>query len=131
MAPEHPIQTAFVIDDNDVDLFVQKRFMEINHFANEIVTFNSAGRALEAIQSLPDAPPEVIFLDLNMPAISGFDFLEHLKTQPLKSPDLKIVILTSSNSQVDYERALTYKNVVGFISKPLTIQRLKEVATLL
>lgn len=131
MAPEHPIQTAFVIDDNDVDLFVQKRFMEINHFANEIVTFNSAGRALEAIQSLPDAPPEVIFLDLNMPAISGFDFLEHLKTQPPKSPDLKIVILTSSNSQVDYERALTYKNVVGFISKPLTIQRLKEVATLL
>lgn len=131
MAPEQPIQTAFVIDDNDVDLFVQKRFMEINHFAHEIVTFNSAGRALEAIQSLPDAPPEVIFLDLNMPAISGFDFLEQLNSQGSVSHDLKVVILTSSNSQTDYERALTYKHVVGFISKPLTVQWLKEVANLL
>lgn len=122
------IQTAFVIDDNEVDLFIQKRFMELNRFADEVVTFNSPSQAMEVIQNQADQPPQVIFLDLNMPALSGFDLLESLKKSlPDIANKFKFVILTSSNSQADYDRAQSFENVVGFITKPLTVQRLKEL----
>lgn len=122
------IQTVFVIDDNEVDLFIQKRFMELNQFASEVVTFKSPSQALEVIQNQADRPPEVIFLDLNMPALSGFDLLESLKIQlPALANKFKFVILTSSNSQEDYDRAQSFENVVGFITKPLTLDRLEQV----
>lgn len=122
------IQTVFVIDDNEVDLFIQKRFMELNQFASEVVTFKSPSQALEVIQNQADRPPEVIFLDLNMPALSGFDLLESLKIQlPALANKFKFVILTSSNSQDDYDRAQSFENVVGFITKPLTLDRLEQV----
>lgn len=128
MSRDYPIQTAFVVDDNEVDLFIQKRFMEMSHFANEIITFSSPGRALAAIQSDSNQPPGVIFLDLNMPMINGFEFLEALQLDSSNGLNqLKVVILTSSNNQADYERAHAYKNVIGFISKPLTQQRLDEL----
>lgn len=128
MSRDYPIQTAFVVDDNEVDLFIQKRFMEMSHFANEIITFSSPGRALAAIQSDPHQPPGVIFLDLNMPVINGFEFLEALQLDSSNGlHQLKVVILTSSSNQADYERAHAYKNVIGFISKPLTSQRLDEL----
>lgn len=128
MSRDYPIQTAFVVDDNEVDLFIQKRFMEMSHFANEIITFTSPGRALAAIQSGPIQTPGVIFLDLNMPVINGFEFLEALQLNSSNGHNqLKVVILTSSNNQADYERAHAYKNVIGFVSKPLTSQRLDEL----
>lgn len=128
MTSHYPIQTAIVVDDNEVDLFIQKRFIEMSHFANKIITFSSPGQALAAIQSDPNQPPGVIFLDLNMPVINGFEFLEALQLNSSTGLDqLKVVILTSSNNQVDYERAHAYKNVIGFISKPLTQQRLDEL----
>lgn len=122
------IQTAFVIDDNEVDLFIQKRFMELNRFADEVVTFKSPSQALEVIQNQADQPPEVFFLDLNMPTFSGFDLLESLRnSMPDVANRFKFVILTSSNSQADYDRAQSFENVVGFITKPLTLDRLEQV----
>ncbi len=129
MVKEYPIHTAFLIDDSEVDLFVQKKFLEIRHFASQIVTFNSPVQALEALMRTPQSEnPGLVFLDLNMPMVNGFEFLERLRENPDGTFDrMKVVILTSSNSQADRERARSYENVISFISKPLTVEGLDDL----
>jgi CheY-like chemotaxis protein len=121
-------QTVFLVDDNEVDLFVQKRFIEMKKFADNIVTFSSPSKALEALINNPAHVPGILFLDLNMPMLNGFEFLERVRE---KSQDifnqLRVVVLTSSNSQFDRDRAFSFSNVIRFIPKPLTSQGLDEL----
>lgn len=128
MVKVNSFQTVFLVDDNEVDLFVQKRFIEMKKFAGNIVTFSSPSRALEALTSDPAHIPGILFLDLNMPMLSGFEFLERVRES---SEDLfnrlRVVVLTSSNSQLDRERAFSFSNVIRFIPKPLTAQGLDEL----
>lgn len=123
------VELAILIDDNDIDLFVQKRFIEINHFANRIITFNSPIRAVSAFMDA-DGPdiPRLIFLDLNMPEMNGFDFLESFKRFPQAVKDkTKVVVVTSSDSQADWERALSYESVTHFMPKPLSNKELDNI----
>ncbi|MBX2916487.1 MAG: response regulator [Cyclobacteriaceae bacterium] len=116
------------MDDNEVDLFVQKRFIEMKKFAGNIVTFSSPSKALEALTNNPTHVPGILFLDLNMPMLNGFEFLERVREA---SEDifnqLRVVVLTSSNSQLDRDRAFGFSNVIRFIPKPLTAQGLDEL----
>ncbi|MCU0383147.1 MAG: response regulator, partial [Cyclobacteriaceae bacterium] len=77
-----PVKT-FLVDDNEIDLFIQKRFLEVFQFTNDIVPFSSAKEAIASIQALhPDKQPVLVFLDLNMPDMDGFGFLEALSQMP-------------------------------------------------
>jgi len=125
------VELVLLIDDSDIDLFVQKRFMEISGFAKSILVFQSARKALELLSTPGQRRPDVIFLDLNMPEMDGFSFLEHLTSLPdgLAGPT-KVVILTSSSSGADKARAASFGSVITFLSKPLTEKRLIELRAL-
>jgi CheY-like chemotaxis protein len=126
MTPQS-IELVVLIDDSDIDLFVQRRFIELSGFARRVITFRSSR---EALKYLSDSNlreyPDLIFLDLNMPEIDGFSFLELYGKQVTGSPT-KIIILTSSSSALDRDRAATFGNVIGFLSKPLTEGNLSEI----
>lgn len=130
MAQTSSVQTAFLIDDSEIDLFIQKRFLELNSFAGKILTFSSPVKALEALNaSLSEAQSALIFLDLNMPLLNGFEFLERLNSPALGGgQNTKVVILSSSNSQEDRKRAMEFPNVINFISKPITSEGLQTLA---
>lgn len=125
----HFIQTAMsnlvdktvLIDDSDIDLFIQRRFLEVFNFSRSLITYKSADDALDWLKNLNgDSPPDIIFLDLNMPQTDGFTFLNSFNELP--DPVIrrsKIVVLTSSNSGSDKDRAFKNKNVIQFITKPL------------
>lgn len=115
------VHTTLLIDDSDIDLFIQRRFLEVYQFSNELIAFRSAKEALSWLGQLNgDRPPEIIFLDLNMPEMDGFDFLKSFETLPagIRSAT-HIVVLTSSNSNKDREQAFLSSNVIQFITKPL------------
>ncbi len=133
MNNEYPVQTAFIIDDSEVDLFVQKKFIEMRKFAGQVVTFSSPTQALEVLNASKDGDvPGLVFLDLNMPLLNGFEFLDRVRDI---SNDvfgrMKVVILTSSNSSADQERARSFDNVIRFISKPLTMQGLDDLKVIM
>jgi two-component system nitrate/nitrite response regulator NarL len=121
------VELVILIDDSDIDLFVQRRFIELSGFARRVLTFQSSREALEHL-SAPGLKeiPDLIFLDLNMPEIDGFAFLEQYG-RLIKNAHTRIIILTSSSSSLDRDRAATFPNVIGFLSKPLTEGNLSEI----
>lgn len=126
------VDTTVLIDDSDIDLFIQRRFLEVYQFSKKLISYKSAEEALAWLRGINgEVPPDVIFLDLNMPNVDGFGFLEGFKNLPQKVSDKsRIVVLTSSNSQKDRDLAFTYKNVIQFVTKPLKqsdIEDLKRI----
>lgn len=123
------IELAILIDDNDIDLFVQKRFVEINNFSERVITYNSATLAISRLMNLEESTiPNLIFLDLNMPEMDGFGFLENFKKLPPSIRDkTKVVVVTSSSSHTDKERALAFEPVIHFMSKPLSDKALDQI----
>lgn len=114
------VDSAVLIDDSDIDLFIQRRFLEVYRFSAELTSYQSAEEALEKLGGRAQNIPDVIFLDLNMPNIDGFGFLEGFQELPHEiRGKSKIVVLTSSNSQKDRAQAFSYHNVIQFVTKPL------------
>lgn len=115
------VEQIILIDDSEIDLFIQRRFLEVFNFGKQLKTFVSARTALDWLSTVNGTnTPQLIFLDLNMPDIDGFGFLLQFSKLPDELREgIRIVILTSSNSRTDLDKALAFENVVHFITKPL------------
>ncbi len=127
------VEKTILIDDSDIDLFIQRRFLEVYNFSDTLVLYNSAEDALGWLKEMKgEAAPDVIFLDLNMPEIDGFSFLNDFKNLP---PEIlskcKIVVLTSSNSAKDREQAFSFENVIQFITKPIKQSDIEDLKMLI
>ncbi|MBL7844731.1 MAG: response regulator [Cyclobacteriaceae bacterium] len=115
------VETTVLIDDSEIDLFIQRRFLEVYSFTDNLIAYKSAQEAIDSLSSNTDNPsPDIIFLDLNMPNIDGFGFLESFEkmSDPIKEKT-RIVVLTSSNNKHDKDLVFQHKNVVQFITKPI------------
>lgn len=126
---------AMIIDDNDLDQFVANKMIRMSHLADQIITKWSAKDALNFLREHENAPehlPDIIFLDIKMPEIDGFGFLQQYEKFPdaLKT-NVRIVMLSSSDDPRDKQRAAENPSVCRFLSKPLSIAELKELQTVL
>lgn len=115
------INRVFIIDDDEISVYLTSLMLEEAGFVREVRTYCSAEQALQELPpTVQDALPEVILLDLNMPVKSGWDFLEILRPYENELRDkLKIFILTSSIAASDKDRSESYPLVRGFLHKPL------------
>jgi CheY-like chemotaxis protein len=122
-----PYKTCLLIDDNYIDNFVTRRILEASHFAEQIIVRQSPA---EAISSLRDGviKPDVIFLDIRMPMMSGFEFLQEYDQLGINKSDIKIFMLSSSLDPVDMRQSESNKYITQFIHKPLTLKALEELS---
>jgi CheY-like chemotaxis protein len=126
------LKNILVIDDNDTDLLIAKIVIEKSGFVGKITTRSSGKSALEYVNSIINTPeewPDVIFLDINMPVVSGFGFIEgYEKIGKTFTDKVKIAVLSSSDNKSDMERFASSGYVIDFVPKPLSIEGFKLVA---
>lgn len=130
--PSYKYKIIMLIDDNELDNFVNQKIIEGNNFAEKIYVNSSGRSATEFIQNIlvisnndTDLMPEVIFVDLNMPIMDGFQFIEKFELLiNTSTKKFKLIILTTSINQEDKKKALKFKNNILFLNKPLTDESL-------
>lgn len=128
------VDKTILIDDSEIDLFIHRRFLEVCNFSKELISYRSAENALDWLKNLDgDSPPNIIFLDLNMPLVDGFTFLKLFAQLPEQiTQQSRIVVLTSSNSVTDRQQVFQHKNVIQMITKPIKqtdIEALRSLVT--
>ena len=126
------INNVFLIDDSEAFNYMHLKTMERAHFAQQVKTFESGTSALALLRQLsisnPGEFPDMIFLDINMPGMNGWDFLDSIENFSISVlRNCKVFLLTSSIDQNDIDHAKTYEMVSDFISKPLTVERLQSI----
>lgn len=117
-----------LIDDSEIDNLVNKHILTRSEITSEILVFNFAQDALTYFEiKSPDEYPELILLDINMPIMNGFGFLEEFnKISKEKNINISIFMLSSSVDPNDIRRSEEYDYVKGFISKPLSLEHIAK-----
>jgi response regulator RpfG family c-di-GMP phosphodiesterase len=128
------IGTVMLVDDNDTDNFISKRIIEITKFSDNVIVKNSGKSALDYLvenKESPDAIPDIIFLDINMPIVDGFVFLyEYEKFSNSVKDKCRVIILSSSDNKRDIDKIVNNDFVIKFVTKPLTEKTLEEIKEL-
>ena len=117
---------CLLIDDNYIDNFVTRKILEGSNFAEQIIVVRSATEAITSLQNR-NIQPDVIFLDVRMPMMSGFEFLEEYDKIDIDKDSIKIFMLSSSLDPIDLKKSVDNKYITQFIHKPLTQKALEEL----
>lgn len=120
-----------LIDDNEADNVYHEIVINEAECVEKVVPHLSAEDALEALKNVPseDCPvPNIIFLDINMPGMNGWEFLEeYQKLAPEHQADIVVVMLTTSLNPDDRERAAQIDLIKDFKTKPLSPDKLDDI----
>jgi len=122
---------VMVVDDNQIDLYIAEMVMKTTKFADEVICMGSARQALDYLKPLHDRPeelPYLIFLDINMPEMTGFDFLNEYKNLP-ENIRKKCIIMMLTTSLDENDRKLAEENVFvqRFLNKPLDKDKIAQL----
>ncbi|MDB5153885.1 MAG: response regulator [Mucilaginibacter sp.] len=122
-------KTCLLIDDNYIDNFVTRRILESGNFAEQVIVSQSATDAINSLRS-GTVKPDVIFLDIRMPVMGGFEFLQEYDKLEIEGKQaIKIFMLSSSLDPTDLKKSINNKYITQFVHKPLTQKILDEICT--
>ncbi len=126
-------KSVMIIDDTYVDRYVAERNIKKYNFAEEVIAMDSAISALNYLRNITDskAIPQLIFLDIRMPEIDGFGFLdEYAKLPEVVRTNSVVLMLSTSLNPSDHEKVKNYKFVAAFLNKPLNESKLNIIPDL-
>ncbi|WP_207493757.1 response regulator [Aridibaculum aurantiacum] len=122
---------VLLVEDDPITIMVCDRIIKMSDFAQNVVSCENGKYAIDHIKRIIDEGkqfPEIIFLDINMPVMNGWDFLEEFEAlKDMISPMPRIFILSSTVDPEDYKRAKSFTAVDNFISKPLSKEFLDDI----
>jgi len=132
------LEAAMIVDDSETDRYILKRYLARAQVARRILEFESGQEALEYLLSqAPDAAEldrsrVLVLLDVNMPRMDGFEFLEELSRSVAEGriPERRaaVAMLTSSTRDLDRERAFSFSTVFDYLTKPIDLEGLQRAA---
>lgn len=122
------LNTILLVDDDIDDNYYHQIIIEEMGIVHKIDTALNGIEALEYLKRENQTPPALIFLDLNMPKMNGWEFLEEFKhLSEEQKAKVIILILTTSANPDDVKRAHNIKEVMGYETKPLTEELLRKI----
>lgn len=120
-----------IIDDDEVYKFTMRRSIESHKLSKKLLVFSDGEEAIEfMIDNLGNKEniPDVIFLDINMPIMDGFEFMEeYVKIKPTIGKKVTIYMVSSSVDSVDIERAKKINDISDYIIKPIKPEDIKSI----
>jgi CheY-like chemotaxis protein len=122
------LNCILLVDDDHEDCYFHQLVINKMNITNSIKTAANGLEALEFLKTADEEIPELIFLDINMPRMNGWEFLEEYKHLDIKrKARITILMLTTSANPADIKRAAQMEDVTGYRCKPLTIPMLTEI----
>ncbi|MEX6690016.1 response regulator [Danxiaibacter flavus] len=119
---------VMMIDDDYIVRTLVTKMLKKYHFANEIISCETGSEAIKYLRENSFSLPCIIILDINMPEMNGFEFLERFDKLNIKKKDNCFIIMnTSSANPEDIKRAEENQHVQLFLTKPLTILKLEAI----
>ena len=124
---EKQLDCVLLIDDNDDDNFYHRIMLSEAGVTKRIEVAETGYEALNFLQQIEHAP-ELIFLDINMPRMNGWEFLERYRKLELqRKNDVVIIMLTTSLNPADEKKARSMPEISDFESKPLTADMVTKI----
>ncbi|MEO7214764.1 response regulator [Mucilaginibacter sp.] len=125
------VKIACVVDDDEIYTYTVTRIIARSEIAEKTIFFHNGRVALDffvANAQKQDELPDLILLDINMPVLDGWQFLdEYVKLVPTMGKKITVFIVSSSIDEEDYARARAFDVVTRFIVKPLTVDHLHDI----
>lgn len=126
--------TVMLIDDNEIDNLINQKMIEAADIASNIYTHTGAKSAIEFLKNMENLEvadrvlPDIIFLDIDMPLMDGFQFLDEFdKLTGVAKGKCRVVMLTSSINPQDMSKSKKYPYVKMYINKPLSHESLMKL----
>ncbi|SDM51785.1 response regulator [Kriegella aquimaris] len=127
MAPK--LNSILLVDDDPATNFVHRFVIKKTKLTEKVTVVENGKEALDYLQSNDNEPkPNIIFLDINMPIMNGWQFLEEYERLNANTQgDIVLIMLTTSLNPDDLSKANTFTTINGYRNKPLTTKMIEEI----
>ncbi|MFK7907683.1 MAG: response regulator [Chitinophagales bacterium] len=122
------LNTVLLIDDNEMTNFMHRVIIEKTNCTDKIAIVENGEEGLKYLTNPQNAAPDLIFLDINMPVMNGWEFLEEYRElNEDKKAKSTLFMLTTSMNPSDKQKADDNEEVRGYINKPLSASKVKTI----
>lgn len=118
---------VIIIDDDRIILTLHKLLVMKSKLGEDPVCFSNGLDALEYIRNEYKDDPTLVLLDINMPLLNGWEFLDEINGNA-NYKDIFVIMVTSSIDNSDKEKSKSYSNIIGFIEKPVNQKTLQDIS---
>lgn len=127
------LDTILFVDDDPITLMLCKKVISKAAFSDQIITAQNGEEAINLFHTLlnntEETVPKLIFLDLNMPVMGGWEFLAEFSKPTFEQfHDIKVIVLSSTIDPEDLEKIKEFPMVMDFLPKPISLSMLNKVA---
>lgn len=120
-------QQVFIVDDDPIAIMILKKLIAKSNFHSAPLSFENGKLALDYFQNSYSSEDQyIVFLDINMPVMNGWEFLKAIETFAA-SDNTVVYLVTSSTDEADRNQAQLYPLVAEFLSKPISLSVLSEL----
>jgi len=117
---------VLIVDDDETSCFISQKLFELYFHISELKIVRNGRKAIDYLIEHSTGYPDIIILDINMPIMNGFEFLDYYHHHGMHGTS-KIAMYTSSKLCNDRDRALLYPDVIAYLEKPLTVEKLNTL----